>query len=45
MDGYCEECGSEYGVYRNDPFEEEMNQKEIEVCLCDDCYSNRCMDI
>jgi len=40
----CEECGED-GDWCNDPFEEEMNDRIVEVCLCADCYLGRIGDI
>ena len=35
----CEKCGSTKNVeYSENPYEEEVNGKEIWEYLCDDCY-------
>ena len=43
----CDDCGQvnssvKYTLF---PYEEEINDKEVELLLCDDCYDDRCMDI
>ena len=42
----CEECGSKENVQKDfDPYALEINDKEIEVTLCADCYQERVWDI
>lgn len=33
------------GTYRLDPFDLEINEREVERCLCDYCYHERKQDI
>ena len=46
----CDDCG----VVRSEdvdvrqtfcPYAQEINNSEVEVMLCDNCYHERCMDI
>ncbi len=41
----CEDCKKKEGTLHFCPYQLEINDKEVEVCLCDDCYHERCMDI
>lgn len=43
--GICERCGSPNGVYCIDPYQDDVNNVEILVCLCDDCYDDLAGDI
>ena len=40
----CEDCGKD-GVMTICPYVMEIFDEEIEVCLCDECYSERCYEI
>ena len=43
----CDDCGTkENNVSINlCPYAQEINNKDIEVCLCDKCYQERVWDI
>ena len=42
----CERCGTDEDVdYVIDPYQQEINDREIWVYLCPDCYHECCMDI
>ena len=45
--GKCQDCEKEKDDVstRKCPYEEEINNTEIEVNICGDCYHERCMDI
>jgi len=41
----CEDCGAEGATKGICPYAEELYDQEVEVCLCDECYYQRSMDI
>lgn len=42
----CDDCGTDENVKATlCPYSEEINNKKIEVFLCDDCYQERVWDI
>ena len=41
----CEYCYSDVGKSVNDPYEEEIHNKEIKIVVCDECYKDRAEDI
>ena len=43
--GKCDDCGAPGAEYTTCPYAEEINDEEIWLWLCDDCYQERCDDI
>jgi hypothetical protein len=43
----CDDCGKENPDVKKTfcPYEDDVNDEQIEVYLCDDCYDERCMEI
>lgn len=41
----CDECGCNGAKLRIDPYEQDINDNEVEVHICDVCYDERCQDI
>ena len=42
----CQDCGTTEGVRETTcPFAEEVNNRIIDITICDKCYHERCMDI
>jgi hypothetical protein len=43
----CDGCHKEKEDVRSclDPYAKEINDEEIDMNLCEDCYQNRCDDI
>ena len=41
----CEDCGEEGAIKGICPYAEEIHDQEVEVCLCQECYYQRSMDI
>jgi len=41
----CENCGSEDAYWCIDPYMLEVNELEITVAICDECYQKYCDDI
>ncbi len=42
----CEHCGTYDNVTLTcDPYEHDVNDKLVEVCLCQACYEERLMEI
>lgn len=43
----CEDCGKQDDTVRNDicPYAEEIDDIDIPIVICPDCYHERCMDI
>ena len=42
----CEQCGSEKDVsYCIEPYNADVNGKDIYMWICKECYHNNCMDI
>ena len=43
----CQDCGATDETVRECfcPYANEINDEQIEVVLCQDCYHERCMDI
>lgn len=36
--GVCKNCGSEDGRWEIDPYQEDIHQEQILVCVCEKCY-------
>ena len=36
--GVCENCGSEDGRWEIDPYQEDIHQEQILVCVCEKFY-------
>lgn len=41
----CEQCGSEEGVWGDNPYLSELFGEESECCLCEHCYTEALRDI
>jgi hypothetical protein len=41
----CKHCGKKDAEYRRDPYLEEIHNEIVYEWFCDDCYSDRAMDI
>jgi len=42
----CEDCGTTKDVTKGIcPYQQDVNNEEVEAILCDKCYYERCQDI
>lgn len=43
----CDDCGKEdEDVYETTcPYAEEINGQMLEICVCPECYAERCYDV
>ena len=42
----CEDCGARNSFVTRTmcPFEEDVNGREVQITVCNDCYNSRCRD-
>ncbi len=41
----CQDCGKDGAEETTCPYAQDVNNTIVEIVACDDCYSQRCMDI